>query len=281
MGLLMLILLRKGSHDRFAGKSEGEEIHGTVSAGLFCGIWPAGTTRFIRISIEPVRIHKNRVKFADWEAIMRATGTMNACSLRAEPDKSRLSEELIMRKNFGAKPYLYPQPVLIIATYGEDGTPDAMNAAWGGISDENRISICLSAGHKTVRNILARKAFTVSMADVDHVVACDYVGIVSGNSVPDKFERAGFHAARSAFVDAPLIEELPMALECRLISYDEETEVMVGEIVNVCADEGILNGEGKIDPDKLRPIAYDAPNHAYLALGERVGSAFQDGQKLK
>ena len=102
-----------------------------------------------------------------------------------------------MRKNFGPKPYLYPQPVLIIATYGDDGTPDAMNAAWGGISDSNRVAMYLSAGHKTVQNILSRKAFTVSMADEDHVVECDYVGIVSANQAPDKLARAGLHTTRS------------------------------------------------------------------------------------
>ena len=156
-----------------------------------------------------------------------------------------------MRKNFGAKPYTYPQPVLIIAAYDENGTPDAMNAAWGGISDDTQISMCLSAGHKTVKNIQARKAFTVSMADAAHVVACDYVGIVSGNKVPDKFEKAGFHATKSEFVDAPLIDELPMTLECTLVSYDPETCRLVGEIVNVSADERILDENGKIDPAKL------------------------------
>lgn len=190
-------------------------------------------------------------------------------------------EETIMRKNFGAKPYIYPQPVLIIATYGEDGTPDAMNAAWGGISDMNRIAMYLSAGHKTVKNILARKAFTVSMADAAHVVECDYVGIVSGNDVPDKLARAGLHATKSEFVDAPLIDELPMALECQLVSFDEESELLVGEIVNVCADECILGETGKIDPVKLRPITFDAVNNAYLVLGEKVGNAFQDGKKRK
>ena len=185
-----------------------------------------------------------------------------------------------MRKNFGAKPILYPQPVLIIATYGEDGTPDAMNAAWGGISEETEISICLSPEHKTVENILVRGAFTVSMADAAHVTACDYVGIVSGNDVPDKFVRAGFHAAKAEFVDAPVIEELPMALECKLISYDAETCRLVGEIVNVCADERVLT-DGKIDPMKLRPITYDGMNHAYYVLGEKVGDAFNDGLALK
>lgn len=186
-----------------------------------------------------------------------------------------------MRKNFGAKPYTYPQPVLIIASYDENGTPDAMNAAWGGISDDTQISMCLSAGHKTVKNILKRKAFTVSMADAPHVAACDYVGIVSANDVPDKLEKAGFHTTRSEFVDAPLIDELPMTLECRLVSYDEESCRMVGEIVNVSAEESVLDENGKIDPGKLQPITFDPVNNAYLKLGEKVGNAFRDGLALK
>ena len=186
-----------------------------------------------------------------------------------------------MRKNFGAKPYTYPQPVLIIASYDENGTPDAMNAAWGGISDDTQISMCLSAGHKTVKNILKRKAFTVSMADAAHVAACDYVGIVSANDVPDKLEKAGFHTTRSEFVDAPLIDELPMALECRLVSYDEESCRMVGEIVNVSAEESVLDENWKIDPGKLQPITFDPVNNAYLKLGEKVGNAFRDGLALK
>ncbi len=185
-----------------------------------------------------------------------------------------------MRKNFGAKPVLYPEPVLIIGTYDEQGVPNAMNAAWGGLSEETEISICLSPGHKTVKNILARKAFTISMATAGQVVACDYVGIVSGNEVADKFAKAGFHAVKSSFVDAPLIQELPMALECKLISYDPESCRMVGEIVNVCADESILT-DGQIDPTKLRPITYDGVNHAYYVLGEKVGQAFSDGAALK
>lgn len=186
-----------------------------------------------------------------------------------------------MRKNFGAKPYTYPQPVLIIASYDENGTADAMNAAWGGISESTEISMCLSAGHKTVKNILARQAFTVSMADAAHVVECDYVGIVSANDVPDKLAKAGFHTTKSEFVDAPLIDELPMVLECRLISYDEESCRLVGEIVIVGADERILNANGKIDPDKLEPITFDPVNNTYLKLGEKVGNAFKDGMKLK
>ena len=186
-----------------------------------------------------------------------------------------------MRKNFGAKPWTYPQPVFIIATYGKDGIPDAMNAAWGGISDDTQISMCLSAGHKTVANILARGAFTVSMADAAHVVECDYVGIESANKVPDKLAKAGFHTEKAEHVDAPVIVELPMAVESRLVSYDKETCRLVGEIVNVSADEKILDENGKIDPAKLEPIVFDPVNNAYLKLGEKVGNAFQDGMKLK
>ena len=186
-----------------------------------------------------------------------------------------------MRKNFGKKPICYPQPVFILATYDENGVPNAMNAAWGGISDDHEISICVSAGHKTMANIHLRKAFTVSMATAEYAVACDYVGIVSGNQVPDKFAKAGFHATKSAFVDAPLIDELPMALECEVLSYDEETCRLVGEIVNVCVEESVLGENGKVDVAKLQPITYDPMNHHYLALGEIVGQAFHDGMALK
>lgn len=185
-----------------------------------------------------------------------------------------------MRKNFGAKPIVYPQPVFIIGSYDESGTPDAMNAAWGGISGANEISMCLGAGHKTVKNILAREAFTVSMATAGTVIACDFVGLASGNDMEDKLEKAGFHTVKSEFVDAPIIAELPMTVECRLISYDPETCRMVGEIVNVCAEESVLT-DGSIDPLKLRPITFDCLNRAYYALGEKVGNAFRDGAALK
>ena len=186
-----------------------------------------------------------------------------------------------MRKNFGAKAMCYPMPVFIIGTYNADGTPNAMNAAWGGISEETEITICVDNTHKTAENLLARKAFTVSMATVPYLTACDYVGIISGTKEPDKFAKAGFHAVKSEFVDAPLIEELPMALECEVISYDEETCRLVGRIVNVCADESVLGENGKVDVTKLQPITYDPVNHHYLVLGERVGQAFQDGVALK
>ena len=189
-------------------------------------------------------------------------------------------EDQPMRKNFGAKPILYPQPVFIIATWNEDGTANAMNAAWGGISEANEISMCSGENHRTTRNVLARKAFTVSMATADYVAECDYVGIVSGDQDPCKLDKCGFHTVKSEFVDAPVIRELPMAVECRLISYDPETCRMVGEVINVCADESVLT-DGKIDPAKLKPITYDGMNHTYLVLGEKVGNAFSDGAKLK
>lgn len=171
-------------------------------------------------------------------------------------------------------------PVLIVAAYDEQGKANAMNAAWGGIFTDETIGICLSEGHKTTKNILTTKAFTVSMATADRVVACDYVGIVSGNKEPDKFAKAGFTAVRSEVVNAPIIQELPMTLECELVSYDEESNHLVGRIVNVCADEQILT-DGKIDYRKLRPITYDPIHHHYIALGEVVGNAFADGKKLK
>ena len=185
-----------------------------------------------------------------------------------------------MRKNFGVKPMVYPMPVFIIGTYDEYGTPNAMNAAWGGISEENEITICVSADHKTTANFLSRGAFTVSMATANYVKECDYVGIVSGNSVEGKLDRCGLTTVKSDFVDAPIILELPMAVECLVKSYDADTCRLVGEIVNVCCDESVLT-DGKIDPDKLRPITYDSANHTYRVIGEVVGKAFCDGLKFK
>lgn len=185
-----------------------------------------------------------------------------------------------MRKDLGAKPYTYPQPVFILAAYGEDGTPNVMNAAWGGVSDTTELTMCISAGHKTTKDILARGAFTVSMGDAAHVTACDYVGLVSGNEVPDKLARAGFSAVRAAHVDAPLIEQLSVAVECRLKSYDPATGHLVGEIVNVSVDESAMT-DGKVDVAKVAPITFDPFNNAYHVLGEKVGNAFFDGMALR
>lgn len=188
-----------------------------------------------------------------------------------------------MMKNFGAKPYLYPQPVLIVATYGEDGTPDAMNVAYGGIVNSNRLQINIGVRHKTSDNIKAKGAFTVSIADVKNLVAADYVGIVSGHEEPEKINKAGLHLRKSEFVDAPVIEEFPIALECKVeeINQYDATLRIVAEIVNVCADEAVLGEDGEIDPGKVDAISYDPVHHKYLRLGEAVGTAFQDGEKLK
>ncbi|MBR5515397.1 MAG: flavin reductase [Clostridia bacterium] len=185
-----------------------------------------------------------------------------------------------MKKNIGAKAMLYPMPVLIIGSYDENYIPDAMNAAWGGISEEKEISICVSPEHKTTENILKRSAFTVSCADAKNVVEADFVGLVSANDMPDKIEKCGWNAVKSNNVDAPLFDELPFTLECKLISYDEESCRLVGEIVNIAVDEEILNN-GRIDLTKFKPIVYDSSNHNYLTLGEAVGKAFSDGKKIK
>lgn len=183
-----------------------------------------------------------------------------------------------MRKNFGAKPYLYPMPVLIIGTYDENGTPNAMNAAWGGICGYKEIIIDLGE-HKTTDNIRLNQAFTVSIADEAHVLEADYVGIVSANTVPDKLERIGLHTTKSAFVNAPIIDEFPMALECRLKRFTEDG--VVGEILNVSIDERVLDENGSVDPLKLCAISFDPINNTYLKVTEKIGNAFADGNKLK
>ena len=184
------------------------------------------------------------------------------------------------RKNFGAKSYSFPQPVFIIGTYDKNGVADAMNAAWGGISETNEISICLGTEHKTVANLKKTGAFTVSMGDAQHVAACDYVGIVSGNKVTDKMEKAGFTVTKSEFVNAPVINELSVCLECKVKSYDEDACRLIGEIVNISVDESVLT-DGKVDVEKVQPISFDPFNNAYHVLGQKVGNAFSDGKQLK
>ena len=185
-----------------------------------------------------------------------------------------------MRKNFGSKTWLYPMPVFIVAAYDAEGNANAMTAAWGGIYTDDKIGICLSEGHKTTKNILETKAFTVSIATASQITPCDYIGIVSGNKVADKLTRAGFHAVKAEHVNAPLIEELPMAVECEFVSYEEESNFLVGRIVNVSADESILTN-GNIDPAKLQPVTYDPVNHNYMTLGAVAGKAFSEGKALK
>ena len=187
-----------------------------------------------------------------------------------------------MKKNLGPNPYIYPQPVLIVATYDEDNNPDAMNVAYGGIVNSNRLQINIGVRHKTSDNIKAKQAFTVGIADEAHIVEADYVGIISGHSEPDKLAKSGLHTIKSEFVDAPLIEELPITMECKVeeIHQYDQTLRIVAEIVNVSVDEAVLTADGKIDTAKLHALCYDSSNRAYLALGKKVGTAFSDGKKL-
>ncbi|MBQ7625382.1 MAG: flavin reductase [Clostridia bacterium] len=183
------------------------------------------------------------------------------------------------RKDYGAKPYTLPQPVWIIGTYDENGVPNAMNAAWGGVTEENELSVCLSPEHKTCLNFAKTGAFTVSMADAAHAAACDYVGIASGNDVPDKFEKAGFTATKSRFVNAPVINELAVCIECKVKSFDKNTCILRGEIVNVSVDESALT-DGKPDIAKIAPICVDPFNNAYHVIGEKVGNAWDIGARV-
>lgn len=185
-----------------------------------------------------------------------------------------------MRKNFGAMTSVYPMPVFIVAAYDENGNPNCMNAAWGGIYEEKQIMVCLAQSHKTTKNIKLSGAFTVSIADAKHVVEADYVGVSSGNSEPDKMAKAGFTTVKSEFVNAPVINELPMCVECKLIKFNEDG-ICIGEIVNVSADESVLGDDGVIDPSKLGAITFDPVHHSYIKLGEKVGNAFADGKALK
>jgi len=185
-----------------------------------------------------------------------------------------------MRKNFGAKTWLYPMPVLIIGTYDENGVPNAMNAAWGGIYDTNQVMISLADEHKTTKNILKNRAFTVSFATADTVIPCDYVGIVSANEVPDKLKRCGFKTSKSNFVNAPVIDDLLVSLECELEKFNEDG-ICIGRIVNVSADESVLDEKGMIDVSRLNPVVYESAHHTYMTLGKVVGKAFFDGRKIK
>ncbi|WP_027728869.1 flavin reductase family protein [Treponema sp. C6A8] len=186
-----------------------------------------------------------------------------------------------MRSDCGAKEILFPMPVLIVGSYDENGKADAMNAAWGGIGDTKEVFLCLDASHKTVKNILKTKEFTVSPATLENVIPTDYVGIESANKVENKMEKSGLHVEKAKNVNAPVFAEFPVSLECRLKSYDEKTSHLFGEIVNVTADEAVLT-EGKIDIAKLKPISYNPVAHTYhLVNAESCAQAFSCGAALK
>ncbi len=182
-----------------------------------------------------------------------------------------------MKKSLGVKTYIFPQPVLIIGTYDTNGQPNAMNAAWGGIANDNEIMICLG-NHKTTANLAITKACTISIGDADNVMACDYVGMTSGNNTPNKLVKAGWTTTKSAFVNAPIINELPLTLECSLIKVVDGLKYFF-RIENVSADERILTN-GKVDLTKFHPICFEPAGNGYYTLGSKVAQAFAAGRKL-
>lgn len=173
-------------------------------------------------------------------------------------------------------------PVLMIATYNEDGSVDVMNAAWGTMLERDQVILNLTETHKTVKNIKARKAFTVSIADAAHVVEADYFGVVSGNNTPDKFEKSGLTTTKSEHVDAPIINEFPLCMECEFIQYQDGEYGcgVIGKVVNTTADESVMNGD-TVNITKVAAIAFDPYTHGYYKVTERVGNAFKDGLQLK
>ena len=187
-----------------------------------------------------------------------------------------------MKKDLGVQPALYPMPVLMIATYNEDGTVDVMNMAWGGICSHDMVALNISRGHKTTKNIEARGAFKLSVADVAHLDESDYFGIASGNKVADKFERSGMTATRSERVDAPVVNEYPLTLECSVVEMQEQPYGLrvLGRIENVLAEESVLGEDGKVDPAKLGAFAFDQFQSGYYAMGEKVGQAWESGKRL-
>ena len=185
-----------------------------------------------------------------------------------------------MKKDFGVKNWMFPMPVLMIGTYNEDGTPDMMNAAWGGITLEDQITICIDTSHKTWANIAARKAFTVAFGTANTIASCDYLGIVSGNQVPDKVAKSGFTAVKSKFVDAPVMNELPLVLECELVKQEAESCLVVGKIRNCAVEEEALT-DGKPDAAKIGPACFDCCAHVYRIMGAPIAKAFSCGTALK
>ena len=187
-----------------------------------------------------------------------------------------------MRKDLGKVPAVYPMPVLMVAAYDEAGTVNVMNAAWGMICDMDKIALFIDEEHRTTKNIRAVWAFTVSIADRAHMDAADFFGIASGNDMADKFARTGYHAAKSGYVNAPVIEEFPVAMECELaeIVETENLHAVVGRIVNVSADERVLDENGKIAPEKLDALIFDQFRAGYYVSGEKVGEAWNAGRKL-
>ncbi len=187
-----------------------------------------------------------------------------------------------MRKKLNITEGIFPMPVLMVATYNEDGSVNVMNAAWGTMQERGNVALNLTQTHKTVKNIMANGAFTASIADAAHVVEADYFGVVSGNNVSNKFENSGLTASRAETVNAPVINEFPLCLECEFIEYQSEGYGcgVIGKVVNVTADESVMV-DGKIDMSLVNAVAFDPYTHGYYKVTERVGEAFKDGLQLK
>ena len=187
-----------------------------------------------------------------------------------------------MRKKLNITDGIFPMPVLMVATYNDDGSINVMNAAWGTMQERSIIALNLTETHKTVKNIKARGAFTVSIADAAHVLEADYFGVASGNKVPHKLEKTGLTASKAETVDAPVINEFPICLECEFIEYQDNKYGcgVIGKVVNVTADESVMPN-GKLDMSLVNAIAFDPYTHGYYKVSERVGEAFKDGLKLK
>ncbi len=183
-----------------------------------------------------------------------------------------------MKKNIKTTEAIFPMPVLMIATYNEDGSVDVMNAAWGTMLERDYVILNLTETHKTVKNIKQRKGFTVSIADAKHVTEADYFGVASANNTPNKFENSGLTETKSNYVDAPIVNEFPICIECEFVEYQDCG--VIGKVVNVSADEEVFEGD-KIDISKVEAIAFDPYTHGYYKVTERVGNAFKDGLKLK
>ena len=186
-------------------------------------------------------------------------------------------------KSFGQKSWMLPQPVLIIGTYNSDGTPNAMNAAWGGQWDAKEIVISMGA-HATTENLARCNDFTVAFATKDTMVASDFVGIVSAKNDPEKMQKTGWTAIKADNVNAPVFTDFPMTLECRILRKIDESEegyYIVAEIVNILVNEEYLSEDGKPNVEKMQLITYDPVHHGYIALGDCVGNAFFDGKQLK
>ena len=187
-----------------------------------------------------------------------------------------------MFKDFGVKPYLFPMPAYMIGTYNEDDSVDVMMMAWGGICAEDMVALNLEEEHRTVANLKARKAFTLSVPGMDTLRESGFFGIDSSNKMADKFERTGLHAVKSERVDAPIITEYPLTLECEVVEMQSQPYGLrvLGKIVNVLAHEKVLDDAGKIDAAKLNTFVFDQMQNGYYAIGEKVGKAWNSGADL-